>query len=86
MEINQKRVKKLHRVCNAHRNEFDFEFEKRSQFVWVNKLQIMGCFIQKVGSSSLRTTFRDLQMSLGKLCISLYKLNKTKGTLVHNAA
>ena len=69
MEINQKRLKNLHKVCTAHRNEFDFEFEKRQQFVWVDKLQIMGCFIEKVGSTSLRNTFKDLQLTLGTIVI-----------------
>ena len=69
MEINQKRLKNLHKVCTAHRNEFDFEFEKRQQFVWVDKLQIMGCFMEKVGSTSLRNTFKDLLLTLGNFCL-----------------
>ena len=67
MEINQKRVKNLQKVCTAHKKEFKFEFEMPRQFVWVDKLQIMGCFMEKVGSTSLRNTFKDLLLTLGNL-------------------
>ena len=60
-------VKNLQKVCTAHKKEFKFEFEMPRQFVWVDKLQIMGCFMEKVGSTSLRNTFKDLLLTLGNL-------------------
>lgn len=65
MEINQKRVRNLQKVCTAHKKEFKLELEMPRQFVWVDKLQIMGCFMEKVGSTSLRNTFKDLLLTLG---------------------
>ena len=38
---------------------------KNLQFVYVDKLQTMGCFIEKVGSTSLRQTFKSLRLKLG---------------------
>lgn len=66
MKINQKRVKLFQETCSKYKNEFDHEIVNPTHFVFVDKLKTMGCFIEKVGSTSLRQTFRDLRLNVGK--------------------
>ena len=65
-KINQKRVQLYHETCSKYKKEFDHEIENPIHFVFVDKLKTMGCYIEKVGSTSLRQTFRDLRLNLGK--------------------
>ena len=64
-KINQKRLQLSHETCSKYKNEFEHEIENPKHFVFVDKIKTMGCYIEKVGSTSLRQGFRDLRLNLG---------------------
>ena len=54
-----------HETCSKYKTEFEHEIENPKHFVFVDKIKTMGCYIEKVGSTSLRQAFRDLRLNLG---------------------
>ncbi len=63
-QINQKRLQNMRKVCQKYPLEIKYEELATFSFIFNQKLKMMGCSINKVGSTSLGKTFKALRRSL----------------------
>ena len=62
--INQERLKTFRQACEKFPKEVDHEELVTNSFVFLNKIKVMGCSINKVGSTSLAHTFKVLREAI----------------------
>ena len=62
MKINEERVKTFERTCEKYKNKLSFENVEESVLHHkpMSKFKVAGCLMQKVGSSSLQKTIRQV--------------------------
>ena len=66
MSINEERIKNFNRVCQKYKTEVAYEDlnDSKERYVFVKKLNVMGCIIHKAGSTSFSKTFKYLRKTL----------------------
>lgn len=63
-EINSYRVQRIDQVCQKYPQETDYETLAPKQYLFTETLQVLGCSINKAGSTSLRELFSKLRKKL----------------------
>jgi hypothetical protein len=62
MKINQERLKTFNNTCEKYKNKLRFETleESYQHHKSLSKFKVMGCLMQKVGSTSLQKTIKEI--------------------------